>query len=195
MQGRVNGAARGDVKGCDKATLWLVAVPVSARSERRQLSGCRRGLRHTASSVNPRFLDQISSLNITTQETARESNPIATALNSLFRAYRQALEADRNSTADHVVKSNKDAFLERYQIEFEEEDVIRGVLARDLFVALRRVAKEFNLSFPMTSVQQFAQRFSNDLAAVREAGFEITINELRNRVRTYDIRRAKCRPL
>ena len=141
--------------------------------------------------VHPRFLEQIGSLNITTQETARESNPIATALNSLFRAYRQALEADRNSTADHVVKSNKDAFLERYQIEFEEEDVIGGVLARDLFVALRRVAKEFNLSFQMTSVQQFAQRFSNDLAAIREGGFEITINELRSRGRTYDIRRSQ----
>jgi len=111
---------------------------------------------------------------------------------SLFRAYRQALEADRNSTADHVVKSNKDAFLERYQIEFEEEDVIGGVLARDLFVALRRVAKEFNLSFQMTSVQQFAQRFSNDLAAIPpEADFEITINELRSRVRTYNIRRSQ----
>jgi len=139
--------------------------------------------------VHPRFLEQIGSLNITTQETARESNPIATALNSLFRAYRQALEADRNSTADHVVKSNKDAFLERYQIEFEEEDAIGAVLGRDLFVALRRVAKEFNLSFQMTSVQQFAQRFSNDLAAIREGGFEITINELRSRGRTYDIRR------
>jgi len=43
--------------------------------------------------------------------------------------------------------------LEHYQVEFEEEDVIRGALARELFVALRRVAKEFNLSFPMTSVQ------------------------------------------
>ncbi len=141
--------------------------------------------------VHPRFLEQIGSLNITTQETARESNPIATALNSLFRAYRQALEADRNSTALNVVKSNKDAFLERYQIEFEAEDAIQGVLARDLFVALRRVAKEFNLSFPMTSVQQFAQRFSNDLGAIREAGFEITINELRSRGRTYDIQRAQ----
>ena len=65
------------------------------------------------------------------------------------------------------------------------------VLARDLFVALRRVGKEFNLSFPMTSVQQFAQRFSNDLTAIREAGFEITINELRSRGRTYDVRRAQ----
>jgi len=79
--------------------------------------------------------------------------------------------------------------------------VIGGVLARDLFVALRRVAKEFNLSFQMTSVQpataglprarQFAQRFSNDLAAIREGGFEITINELRSRGRTYDILRTQ----
>jgi hypothetical protein len=45
-----------------------------------------------------------------------------------------------------------------------------------------RMAKEFNLSLPMTSVQQFAQRFSNDLAAVLEAGFEITINDLRTSV-------------
>lgn len=75
------------------------------------------------------------------------------------------------------------------------------MLAGDLFVALRRVSREFNLSFPMTSVQpataglpqarQFAQRFGNDLAAIPpEADFEITVNELRNRVRTYDIRRA-----
>ena len=39
-------------------------------------------------------------------------------------------------------------------------------------------------------MQQFAQRFSNDLVAIREAGFEITINELRNRVRTYDVQRS-----
>ncbi len=109
-------------------------------------------------------------------------------LSSPFRACRRALEADCNSSAGHVVKSNRDACLERYQIEFEE-DVIGGVPARDLFVALRRMAKEFHLSFPMTSVQQFAQRFSNDLTAIREAGFEITINELRSRGRTYDIRR------
>ena len=43
----------------------------------------------------------------------------------------------------------------------------------------------------MSSVQEFAQRFSNDVAAIREAGFEITIKDLRGRVRTYDIRRAQ----
>lgn len=140
--------------------------------------------------LHTRFLQQIGSLNVTTQETARESNPIATALNSLFRAYQQALESDRHSMAQYPSKSNKDTFLERYQIEFAEERLIQGARARDLFVALRRVSKEFNLPFTMTSVQQFAQRFSNDLAAVQDAGFEIAIHEQRSRIRTYDIQQA-----
>ena len=40
----------------------------------------------------------------------------------------------------------------------------------------------------MRSVQQFAQRFSNDLDTIRKLGFEITIRQVRADVRTYDIR-------
>ncbi len=138
--------------------------------------------------LNPGFLELIASLNVTTQETARESNPIATALSSLFRAYRQAVESDRHSLAQYPSRTSKDAFLERYQIEFTEEGAIQGMRARDLFVALRRVAKEFNLRFPLISVHQFAQRLNNDLPAIRDAGFEVTIHEGRSRVRTYDLR-------
>jgi len=39
--------------------------------------------------------------------------------------------------------------------------------------------------------QQFAQRLSNDLAAIGEAGLEIIINELRSRGRTYGIPRSQ----
>ncbi len=42
----------------------------------------------------------------------------------------------------------------------------------------------------MNSVQQFAQRFSNDLETIREVGFKITINRSSHSVRrtaTYDI--------
>ncbi len=138
--------------------------------------------------LRPRFLEMIRSLNATTEETARESNPITTTLNTLFRAYEQALEADRGAGLA-TPKSYRDAFLERYQVEFDGEGAIRGILARDLFVALRRAAKEFNLVFTMTSVQQFAQRFRNDLPAIRDAGFEVTIHELGNRRRSYDLRR------
>lgn len=140
--------------------------------------------------LHQQFLDRIASLNSVSMETARESNPIATCLVSLFKAYRHALEADRESTAVNVAKTNKAAFLERYQIDFQDETTIKGALARDLFVAIKRLSKDFGLSFHMNSVQQFAQRFSNDLETIREVGFEITINRSSQSVRrtaTYDI--------
>ncbi|RLB89217.1 MAG: DNA primase, partial [Deltaproteobacteria bacterium] len=140
--------------------------------------------------LHPQFLDRIASLNSVSMETARESNPIATVLSALFKAYRHALEADRESTAVNVAKTNKAAFLERYQIDFQDETIIEGALARDLFVALKRLSKDFGLSFHMNSVQQFAQRFSNDLETIREVGFKITVNRSSHSVRrtaTYDI--------
>ncbi len=138
--------------------------------------------------LHSEFLERIASLNSVSMETARESNPIATVLSALFKAYRHALEADRESTALNVTKTNKAAFLERYQLDFLDEETIEGALARDLFIALKRLAKDFGLSFHMNSVQQFAQRFSNDLETIREVGFEIEIHQHRSRIRTYDIR-------
>ena len=137
--------------------------------------------------LHPQFLDQIASLNRVSMETARESNPIATVLVALFKAYRHALEAGAESTA---LNGNKATFLERYQIDFRDETFIEGALARDLYVALNRLAKDFGLAFHMRSVQQFAQRFSNDLEPIREVGFEIEIHQRRANMRTYDIRYA-----
>jgi putative transposase len=83
--------------------LRRVLLPGTPRRISQRLAG---GGEETVSAgleaVHPRFLEQIGSLNITTQETARESNPIATALNSLFRAYRQALRkyGDSNPILD-----------------------------------------------------------------------------------------------
>ncbi len=140
--------------------------------------------------LHPQFLDRIATLNSVSLETARESNPIATVLAALFKAYRHALEADQESTAANVAKTNKAAFLERYQIDFQDETTIEGALARDLFVALKRLSKDFGLSFHMNSVQQFAQRFSNDLDTIRQVGFDITVNRSSLSVRrtaTYDV--------
>ena len=134
--------------------------------------------------LHPQFLDQIASLNRVSMETARESNPIATVLVALFKAYRHALETDAESTALNI---NKATFLERYQIDFRDENRIEGALARDLYIALNRLAKDFGLAFHMRSVQQFAQRFSNDLETIREVGFEIAIHQGRSNIRTYDI--------
>ena len=146
-------------------------------------------VQHALDVLDPRFIDQLASLNQTSEETGRASNSIATCLATLFNAYRHALEADAESTADKVTKSNKAAFLERFQLEFADENTIQGALARDLFVALRRVAKEFSLTFHMTSVQQFVQRFSNDLNTIQKAGFEVVVHRP-TKVRgtaTYDI--------
>jgi DNA primase len=57
-------------------------------------------------------------------------------------------------------------------------------------VAVKRLSKDFGLSFNMNSVQQFAQRFSNDLDTIRQAGFEIVVNRSEHSIRrtaTYDI--------
>lgn len=142
--------------------------------------------------LHPVFANQVRTLNEVTGETARESNPIATVLAALFNRYRQALDSDDTSTATHVAKTARSAFLESYPLAFADDYTIRGTLARDLFVALKRFAKDAGLSFPMTTVQQFVQRFANDLPTVRRAGFEIRVNELAHRLRTYDI--AQTRP-
>jgi len=49
-----------------------------------------------------------------------------------------------------VIKINS-AFLERYQLDFRDENTIEGVLARDPFIALKWLAKDFGVSFNMNS--------------------------------------------
>ncbi|MCK4414411.1 MAG: DNA primase [Candidatus Eisenbacteria sp.] len=137
--------------------------------------------------ISPTFLTQIGALNTVTLEAARESNPIATVLAALFSAHRRAVAADRARVSLDVARTSVEVFEERYQVEIVDEILIRGVLARELFVALKRFAKDSGLFFPMNSVHQFAQRLSNDLDTIRESGFVININHLPQRVRTYDI--------
>lgn len=79
--------------------------------------------------LSPLFIEQIHSINDTSQEMARESNPIATALASLFHAYRNAVELDEKARygeddrANHVV-----GFIERYQVRFENENTMEPVV-------------------------------------------------------------------
>lgn len=140
--------------------------------------------------LRPGFVDRIASLNRVSMETARESNPIATALHALFKAYRRALKSDRESTALDGGKTEEARFLERYLIEFKDETRIEGVLARDLYLALNLLASDRRLAFDLRSVQQFAQRLSNDLATIRQTGIEITVNRTKragHATSTYDL--------
>ena len=86
------------------------------------------------------------------------------------------MRSDQESTSLNEVRTHHSIFLERYQLDLADEDTIEGARARDLFIALKRISKDFSLSFHMTSVQQFAQRLANDLGTIREAGFEVEVH-------------------
>jgi hypothetical protein len=140
--------------------------------------------------VTESFRGVIRALDVVTGETARESNAIATALAALFRAFDHVADAEVCGAAADNKRLSYVAFVEKYQVQFTGEGAIEDVLARELFVSLKRVAREFGLAFPMTSVQQFAQRFSNDLETVRAAGFDVDVRLDCRSVRYYTIRRA-----
>jgi len=135
----------------------------------------------------PTFFDAVRGANAVTRETGREANPIATVLAALFNAYGQALADDAAGEMASPTRSNKAAFRERYTLDYVDAHTIHGALARELFVALKIFARDRGLAFSMSSVQQFAQRFANDMKTIREAGFEVRINEYRSRRKTYDI--------
>ena len=140
--------------------------------------------------LDPDFVKQIESINLTSRETARESNHTATALAALFKEWRIAVEFDREMDPDSRRDTHVQEFIQEYQVALTEDEKLENVLARDLFVALRAVARHRNLRFDLNTVQQFAQRFANDLDTIRQAGFNITVKRSEGGVRrtaTYDI--------
>ncbi len=144
--------------------------------------------------LNPRFLDQINVLNATSQQTARDSNPIATALESLFHAFHNAVDLDEKARlgqdddrADHVAK-----FIERYLVRFEDPTTMEPVSAGRLLAALRRVAREFSLEFEYGKPAQLARRISNDMQVLGQAGFVIE-REYNTHTKTFDYRIRKVR--
>ena len=145
--------------------------------------------------LNPRFLEQINVLNATSQQTARDSNPIATALESLFQAFHNAVDLDEKARlgqdddrADHVAR-----FIERYLVRFEDPTTMEPVSAGRLLAALRRVAREFSLEFEYGKPAQLARRISNDMQVLGEAGFVIE-REYNTHTKTFDyrIRKVRC---
>ena len=101
----------------------------------------------------------------------RESNHTATALATLFKAWRNAVEADREMDPGSRRDTHVQEFVQKYQLTLSDDGKLENVLSRDLFVALKGVARWYTLPFAMDSVQQFTQRFTNDLDTIRQAGF------------------------
>jgi DNA primase len=139
------------------------------------------------STLAPAFKQQIQTINQTSRETARDSNHTATALSTLFKAWRTAVEADRKDMYNDRRVDHIQEFVARYQVQLEEDGCLKEVLSRELFVALKRVARDFGLRFEMDSSRQFAQRFANDLETIREAGFEVVISQKRYGTKLYTI--------
>ena len=137
----------------------------------------------------PSFVQQIQSINRTSRETARDSNHTATALATLFKAWRNAVELDREMDPESRRDTHVQEFVQKYQVALSEDEKLENVLSRDLFVALKGIARWYNVRFDMDSSRQFAQRLANDLETLREAGFEIEITKNRNGIKLYTIQK------
>jgi hypothetical protein len=172
-----------DKRRCNEylSLMYLMMLAGSSRQEMEQ------GLGELA----PAFARQIESLNRTSRDTARDSNHTATALATLFNAWRTATETNARDVYGDRRTDPVQEFVQRYQIRFEDDGSLREALSRDLFVALKRVARDFGLRFEMDSSRQFAQRLVNDLETIRGAGFEIEIGQNHRGTKLYTIQSAK----
>ena len=139
----------------------------------------------------PVFKDQITFTNQTSRETAQESNQTAITLATFFKAWDHAVKADESSFGVDRRINPVEEFVSRYQIRPQEDGSLNKVFSRDLFVALKRISRDFNLRFDMDSPRQFAQRLSNDLETISNAGFEIVTSQMRFGTKMYTIRKSE----
>jgi len=147
----------------------------------------REHMEHGMSSLVPAFRKQIKNINRVSRETALESNHTIALMSTLFKAWKNAMKRNQEDIFNDNRTDRIREFEERYQIQFEEDGSLKELLSRELFVALKRVSKDFNLKFEMHSPRQFAQRFSNDIDIIREAGFDISVSHKRYGTRLYTI--------
>ena len=81
-------------------------------------------------------------------------------------------------------------FVQKYQLTPSDDGKLENVLSRDLFVALKGVARWYTPALRHGFRQQFTQRFTNDLDTIRQAGFRITKNRAAragHATATYDL--------
>lgn len=121
------------------------------------------------------FVRWLELTNETSRDTARLSNPIAEALQLLFKSYQQAVSHDQSALYGSQDKSNYVAtFTERYLVAFESTTALEPLFIGRLFPALKRLTKDFGLSFPFKDPGQLAKRMYNDQKLIEQAGIDIT---------------------
>ena len=144
-----------DKRRCNEYLSLMYLMMLAGSTEEEALEGLAE--------LAPSFVGQIQSVNETSRESSRESNPTATAMGTLFKAWRTAEQLDRHDYLNEGKANSVSTFLQRYQLAFEDDGSLKQVLSRDLFVALKRIAGDYRLNFNMTSSRQFAQRLANDV--------------------------------
>jgi DNA primase len=136
--------------------------------------GTQEEIRDGLETLNADFIGWLHALNATSRETARISNPIASALHTLFDAYANALKLDEKARYNNDDRANHVAgFIERYQVEFQTSNALEPLFAGRLFSALKRITRDFGLSFGFKDAGQLAKRLFNDKKLLADAGFNI----------------------
>jgi DNA primase len=75
---------------------------------------------------------------------------------------------NNDDRANHV-----SGFIERYQVEFQTSYALEPLFAGRLFSALKRITKDFGLSFGFKDAGQLAKRLVNDQQLLVDIGFHI----------------------
>jgi DNA primase len=139
-------------------------------------------------SLNADFTGWLNALNTTSRETARISNPIASALHTIFDAYAKALKLDEKARYSDDDRANYvSGFIERYQVEFQTSNAMEPLFAGRLFSALKRITKDFGMNFGFKDAGQLAKRLVNDQQLLADIGFNIE-RQFSSHGKTYQYR-------
>ncbi len=154
-----------DKRRCNEYLSLMYLMTLSVASQEEQIRGLE--------ALEPGFVEQINELNAATQNTARDSNHIATALNALFQAYQNAVDLDEKATFSGERSNHVSTFVERYQINMANRNHIDRISTGKLLVALRRISKDFGLEFAFKTPAQLGKRIYNDLKTIESAGINV----------------------
>jgi len=122
--------------------------------------------------AEPAFVASVLGLNEISRQTTREASPVGMLLTALFAAFQRVNIPDEEFGL--AVRSSK------RQIE--------DARPTDLFVAIRRVAKDYGLPCPFTNAVQFGKRLSSAIPSLADEGFNITRRVGHGRRPLYTIR-------
>ncbi len=150
------------------ALMYLFAIASDPADEQRE----------KLAAIDPGFKAWILNQHREALASAAASNPIATALLTLFEKMRHAsLGPD----------SEKRSFLEKYQVRPDDPTCLVDVTARQLWIALKALSKDYNLVFPISSPRSLGKRLSSERASIAGAGVTVETRMAWSRTILYNV--------